>query len=147
MTDEEKAVETAAQALGLMKTYQYRVAFTTRTYANEQIEATSVTAAIAKLREMNISDDYGHYNDSGVEGDELITLLDEDGDELAELDMRSPGEPFSWTACELVKELAKDDGFKSERDAVIALRMWVAKAKEACANTNPVVRYEDNEDE
>lgn len=139
MTDEEKAVETAAQALGLMKRYWYRVAFTTRAYANEELEASSVEAAIARLREINVADEYGHYNDSGVEGDETITLMDEDGDELAELDMRATGQPFSWTACDLVvemcKTIAEGGDLNAHADNILL----------ACANTNPVVRYEDNE--
>jgi len=138
----------AAEALGLMKDYYFRIATTRRHYIREDIQAPSLEAAIAKARAIDIHDTYWDNSDDigGIEGDEMIYIDDENYDALAEIDMRGPGEPFSWAACDFVKELAKDDAFKSERDAVIALRMWVGRAKELCSNPVNPVRYEHDQE-
>lgn len=89
-----------------LKTFPVRLWITARMVCETDVEATSMEDAIAKAKELNFS---GHdFAYEGLEGDESAHIVDPD-DELAapvEIDLREEGEPFSWEAVNIVKDLA-----------------------------------------
>ncbi len=127
MTKEE-AVHVAAVALGVTTSYDVRVMITKR---EEIISQTYEAADIDDLERMLVRD----IQDEEREGDEIayVALLNDEGwstDEDFEIDLRSAGEPFSWTAVDIVKDLAKLNDRKHELpDDVLEL---VERAVKAC---------------
>lgn len=122
-----------AKALGTANEYYCRLMVTTREEAWEgTIEAIDVDAAAREVRKM--IDDYHIRTDNGIEGDELLYVATVGDDGLAEedeveVDMRKEGEPFSWSACTLVQELAKLDPV----DNTSPLREWIIRAQKLLA--------------
>ena len=102
MSDRAEAVHTAALALGVLKTYDVRVMVTKREeIVSEEYEAVDEADLEQQLRT--------DLMDMEREGDEIAYVeypVGSANDEV-EIDLRDNGEPFSWDACVLVKELAK----------------------------------------
>lgn len=97
--------------------YGVRLWATFRACAETTVTATSFGEAVTKAREL----DHGHFNFNieEMDGDESLTVFGPDDDDRdstdawesdgVEIDKRRAGEPFSWDACQLVKDLAKLD--------------------------------------
>jgi hypothetical protein len=153
MTDEEiLARDDAAIALGLpTKEYRYNFRVTTRTdYGDgDFIEATSMNAAVSRL----LDPDGRYYphegrtvsNDEEVAGDQVLFISapapkndEQFWPDEEEVDARPQGEPFSWTAVDLVRSLARagpgDD-----------LTQWLVAAREACRVPAPPDFIEEEE--
>jgi hypothetical protein len=110
----EEAVDAGIEALGIPKqTYHVLLRATARVYAEEEFEAVDDEAAQNYAKALDPGEfRFTYDSDDGIEGDEIVLLsgYDDNGDEtLAETEvvLKENGEPFSWTACELVKDLAK----------------------------------------
>lgn len=117
------------------KVYRLRIGVTVRAFGVERFEAASWEEAIAKAQTYNPRDFcYGHDYEN-IEGDEIGYLSgdnDEDFADPVEVDLREDGEPYSWNAVQIVKDLAK----LTEKDAAPALvdvLPLLTRAKEACA--------------
>lgn len=145
MTDREQAVADAAEALGVeLDKFSVHLAVTTRYYIQyEDIEALTIEDAVRQAAELDIDDAYRMIdrddNLGGVEGDEVLMVYSENGD-TREIDNRKPGEPFSWEACQIVKELAKIDPTNS-----VAIEGIIRRAKEACDTPKPETLTKESE--
>lgn len=113
--------------------WQVRLQYTTRAFAEWGIEAVDEAAAreiIKANRERWTAEEVG----MDVDGDEIFYLVSDDihAPEI-EIDARDAGEPYSWTACEIVKKLAAINA-KDHTDAVYN-ELWqlVGEAATACA--------------
>ncbi len=130
MTAEEaEAVHTAAVAFGATHLYSWRLMATSR-----QEVQTGVTEAadLSDLRRIVIEDFLGDAGRSrlDIEGDEFLYIDAVDDDHVdQEIDLREHGEPFSWMARELVKELAKAPANLNPH-----LDEWIAKAQRLLEN-------------
>lgn len=110
------------------KEYRIRIGVTARVFTTETFTADSWEQAVEKAKAYNPREFRFTYDHEDIEGDE-IAYLREDGDERAdefEVDLREAGEPYSWVAVELVKELAK-------RKVTDDLGVFVLRARDACA--------------
>lgn len=134
----DEAVDAAIEALDVpTSSYTVELAVTTRAYHQFEIMALDDADAIRRVKAIDIGSEYGHIfsgdDMSGIEGDEIIYIDNEDGERLEitkgddTLDMRSPGEPFSWDACKIVKRLAEVDPADTE-----AIKTLLEEAKAAC---------------
>lgn len=129
VTPERRAVITAAQAMGIgMSEYTIRAVVTTRTIYDTSIEAFGDDDAA--LQAEAFKPEGWMFGDEGNCGDELVYLLDDKGEHVLQdgIDKRDPGEPFSWTACDIVKAIAAlgDDPDTS------MLRALAQQARQAC---------------
>lgn len=87
---------------------------TARVCADDVFEAESLEAAIAKVKADGLGAftftlEDGCVDGNYVEGDGIADLIDEDAPDDVEptrVDLREAGEPFSWAACNLAKEVA-----------------------------------------
>jgi hypothetical protein len=96
--------------------YGVRLFATFRGECDQTVKAFSFDEAVAKARLLKHNDFNYSINDN-VEGDETLMVYGPDDDDRTEtdpwagdgasLDARPDGEPFSWDACQLVKDLAK----------------------------------------
>lgn len=89
-----------------LKTFPVRLWITARMVCETEVEAASMEDAIAKAKELDFADYDFVYEQQ--EGDETAYIAAPD-DELAdpvEVDLREEGEPFSWEAVNIVKDLA-----------------------------------------
>jgi hypothetical protein len=132
---EAEAVHVAIDALGLeQETFEFRLSVTRRDHHKFDVDALTFEDAVAKVKAMDIEDFRWAFGDDGFEGDEIIYWdgEPEDGQCEVEIDKRKDGEPFSWVACEIVKELAK---LASEKDSIRALEAdeLIERAVAACA--------------
>jgi hypothetical protein len=110
MTEREEAVHEAAEALGLLSDYCVTASMTARVHYTESVAAASVEEAIAMAKQANyFGNQVFDYEGDGCEGDEIIYILplDDRTADGTEVDCRADGEPFSWEACQIVKDLAK----------------------------------------
>ncbi len=131
----------------VIREYGLRIWATFRCVAETTVEATSYDQAVKMAKELQLtgpvldfSFDIAEGNDP--EGDETIHVFgpdDEDVDnddewsgEGLEVDRRAEGEPFSWDACRLVKNLAKLDGLPRDPECMQQLDALVAEAKSLC---------------
>lgn len=112
-----------------------------------EVEADTLEEAKAKIRAEGIEPYTFELEDgSDIEGDAIAYIDYIDGkavdDGPVSVDLPEPGEPFSWAACDLVKQIAKQpdvpdlqlllwdrDRLKSEIDA---LRDFIRKARDIC---------------
>ena len=111
------AVKEAATALGLNVHFQVYVNYTQRTSDDVSFECPTIEDVKEQLLELR-----RQLTDN--EGDEIAYITTGNGDEFQEIDfdMREDGEPFSWHAVDLVKNLAKaEPGDLAE---------WIVKARE-----------------
>jgi hypothetical protein len=129
MDNREKAVAVAAQALDLDQEYSGRIIVTTREEIWEgSIFAFNIHAAARELKRMWDEREIDRDR-SSIEGDECGWVSDNDyhkpelEDEI-EVDLRHYGEPYAWTACQIVKALAVSD-------PDIGVTYWISRAKEA----------------
>lgn len=101
--DEEEEVET--------NTYRVRIGVTARVFTEEEFEAVDDEAAAAYVKALDPHDFfYSYSSEDGIEGDEIAFWGEEDIDNVEyenEVVLKKDGEPFSWTACDIVKDLAK----------------------------------------
>lgn len=115
--------------------YRVRLRATARVRNEDTITATSMEDALEQVSKIDLEKyrwGYRYSHDDGVDGDEIAYVVevdDEEGDEI-EVDLRAEGEPFSWTAVEIVKAMAAVD----DADAA-ALAALVQRAKAACTKS------------
>lgn len=108
--EREQAIEQGAVAIGVSQEYGARLAVTARIHSGTYYFRASDDEAAAKhvegLKWRDFSFEYSM--DDGVEGDEIAWWwLEDNPDAEVEIVLKEDGEPFSWTACEIVKELAQ----------------------------------------
>lgn len=128
----------------VIRTYGVRLWGTFRACAEDTVEAASFDEAMEKAKKLN------HCNYSfkieSLDGDESMSVFGPDDDDLSDDDMwggdgieiecRTVGEPLSWEACQLVKDLAQVD--MSSTDAFHSAGGWetinalVNRAKACC---------------
>lgn len=127
------AVAVASEALDLpMQQFNVRVYATTRMHAHTSLEAIDMDHA--KQLVMLIDPDRLDYeleDQPGVDGDEVAFVELDDGNyDEEQVDIKLDGEPYSWDACELVKELAKvEPAFTTQEK----FNEFIEKARELCA--------------
>lgn len=119
------------------KEYTIRIGVTVRAFASENFEAASWEEAVEKAKAYQPTDFLYRYDHDGIEGDELGYLREADDYESDEheIDLRKEGEPFSWFACEIVKDLAKLHGIECGYDthtAQEAIGKLIERARAAC---------------
>lgn len=125
----------------LEREYGVRLWATFRACAETSVTATSFAEAVTRARELDHGD--FDFKIEEMDGDETLHVFgpddDNPGDDDAwggdgvEVDKRSKGEPFSWDACQLVKELAAFHGKGWDPKAIISL---ITRAKAACTKEN-----------
>lgn len=120
------------------KEYTIRIGVTVRAFAEENFEAASWEEAVEKAKAYQPADFLYRYDHDGIEGDEIGYLREADDYESDEheVDLRKDGEPFSWFACEIVKELAALNAHRLAHPEEIIADKAIAlmeKAAAACA--------------
>lgn len=120
------------------RSYGVRLWATFRGSYETQVIATSFEEAVKKASELK-HQEFNYEFDDDVEGDETMMVYGpEDGDtgeddpwagNGQEVDSRKDGEPFSWDACQLVKDLAKLHPTEFESHVVVQL---IKRAKNFC---------------
>ena len=90
--------------------YQVRLVVTTRAIHDLEVDAVDDDHAFNLVQQIRARD-YAWAFEEGMEGDEIAYITNRDDGELdcgadIEVDLRSKGEPYSWVACEIVKQLA-----------------------------------------
>lgn len=129
MDNVNQAVRAAAKALELTKSFSCRLMVTARTEAwDGDIEAIDESDAARQVIDM-IDTGEIRNGDDGIEGDEILFVISNEADEPSdeiEIDLRVQGQPFSWMACDIVKELATAET-DEQRQALIV------RAREACS--------------
>lgn len=130
MADERaEAVHAAAEAFDLTNEYSVRVMATVReeVYSNTHT-GVDVDDIVRQLREIHFKYEY-----DAVEGDEIAFIIEENelgtADDEVEADLRWQGEPYSWDACILVKEMA---ALKEDELTLGKLVELVQRAKGMC---------------
>jgi hypothetical protein len=92
------------------QTYKVRLMVTGRLHAEDTFEAVDDEAAKAYVKALDPDDFiYSYSSDDSREGDEIAYWSLEDSETLDEEEvvLMKEGEPFSWDACNIVKDLAK----------------------------------------
>lgn len=130
----------------VLKTYGVRCWATFRASADTQVEAFNQDGAIAVAKTMDWSmlNFFANIDDFTVERDETAQVFgpaddgsDHDdpwqGDGL-EVDLRAAGEPFSWDAVGIVKELAELGSIHNPSYRADKINELIAKAQVACAS-------------
>ncbi|EUB97272.1 hypothetical protein PMI07_000848 [Rhizobium sp. CF080] len=125
----------------VLRTYGVRLFATFRGECDTEVQATSFDEAVAKATTLR-HDDFNYSIDDAIEGDQTMIVYgpDEDdpndddkwGGDGVEMDMRKDGEPFSWEACHLVKELAALAEIKNETHHSAELAKLIDRAKAFC---------------
>jgi hypothetical protein len=126
------AVAVASEALDLpMQEFHVRICSTARVEYNCNIEAVDMDHAKQLALLLNPHPkEYELMVGYDIEGDEIAYITPEDDETYSieeVVDLKEEGEPFSWEACELVKELAKVETWTSD-----TLQEFVHKARELC---------------
>lgn len=115
------------------KEYRLRIGVTVRAFAEERFEAETWDEALAKARAVNPRDFLYRYDHDDIEGDEIGYLSEADDDDEAEIDLRGGNEgPFSWHACEFVKDIAKVDPKLSPPEMFKLMQVFIERAHKAC---------------
>lgn len=122
-----------------LKQYRLRIRATARVENEDTVTAATLEEATAKAAAVDLDDyrwGYRYNSDDGVEGDELIYLTEvgNDTDDEIEVDRRREGDPFSWTACDIVKDLAKLYT-RTLESSVDDVRSLIARAHDACTKS------------
>lgn len=107
---------------------------TARVSAEETIMATSIQDAAVKAANLDPHDFlYTYSTDDGFDGDPIAMVCGElhDQDEV-EVDLRPVGEPFSWTACDIVKKLAALPEGAITYDKLATVADLIQQARQAC---------------
>ncbi|MDQ0422332.1 hypothetical protein J2045_003380 [Peteryoungia aggregata LMG 23059] len=125
----------------ILRKYGVRLWATFRGECEVTVEATSYDEAIEKAKQLD-HNDFNYTFDDSVEGDQTLHVYgpdddnQDDDDEWAgdgvEIDMRKPGNPFSWDACRLVVGLAKLDGLPRDPQCMEAIEGFISLAKSIC---------------
>lgn len=110
-----------------------------------EVEADTLEEAIAKVKAEGVEPYVFSYDRSdGHEGDEIayLTMRDDEFIDDVEIDLTQPGEPFSWVACQLAKDIAATPDIpdwsliKDDPDRLIkeieTWRVFQARARAAC---------------
>jgi hypothetical protein len=119
----EKAIAEAAKAIGVTKTWYARYKVTTRDEIDDEIEAPDLDTAIRLMFQLAREDLYRRNGDQGIEGDEICFLTEEsERMEEIEFDCREQGEPFSWDAVRIVKQLAVAETDEERQRLVVEAR-------------------------
>ena len=120
--EEAKALQLAAAATGVANTYQIRWAIAAcETSEYEDIEAVDLRHAI------ELAEEYRPAN-TGDDTLQITEIPDHDNylyEDEFEIDRRAPGNPFSWDACHIVKDLAMSGPGDD-------LTEFLVRAREAC---------------
>jgi uncharacterized protein YprB with RNaseH-like and TPR domain len=118
------------------QTYKVRLMVTARIHAEDTFEAQGDEAAQKYVEALNPRDFiYSYSSDDGVEGDEVAfwSLEDDEtggvGDE-GEVVLMKEGEPFSWDAVNITKDLAKLQTVEFNHEDVAKL---IQRAITACS--------------
>lgn len=124
----------ALTSMGEVRTYSVRIRVTGRLYAEDTVEATSIEEACAMAGALDPSTyRFTYEKGDGFDGDEIAYVREADDEEAHEheVDLRRSGEPFSWDACQIVKDLALavEDGTD--------LNSIAARAVAACQKPDP----------
>jgi len=123
-----------------LRTYGVRLWASFRGECDQEIKATSFEEAVAKARLLDHSD-YNYSIDDSVEGDQTAMVYGPDDDDAdsdpwdgdgVEIDSRKSGEPFSWDACQLVKDLAELHGIKNDTFHMDKVAELITRAKALC---------------
>lgn len=104
----EEAVELAVEALFELQDFNVRIMVTARVEAETSVEAVDLAHAKELVAKLDPNDfNFSYDKDQGFDGD-AIAYVSEDGDDEHEQDLYicEPGELMSWTACDIVAELA-----------------------------------------
>ena len=137
-----EAIVEAVKALdeGSLIEYNVRYHVTTRMHADISVAALGIESVIELVKLGWHGDDlvtgWELEEPPGIEGDEVafIEIEDPQGEhDEVEVDLRAEGEPFSWDACKIVKDMAKmavGDG--SIVDHIEEVQALFARAIEAC---------------
>ena len=121
-----------------LKEYTVRLAASARVFNEETIMATSIEDAKEKASKINLEEyrwGYRYDHEDGIDGDQIAYVVEADdieGDEV-EVDLREAGEPFSWEACQIVKDMAKvaaKPDTTSRDEEILAL---LERARAACS--------------
>lgn len=129
----------------MLRTYGVRLFATFRGECNLELAATSFEEAVAKAKLVE-HDDHNFSIDDTIEGDESMMVYgpsdddpnDDDtwGGDGVDIDKRKDGEPFSWDAVQLTKDLAQLDLSSTEAFKVgenwQKLSRLVERAKALC---------------
>jgi hypothetical protein len=127
------AVAVASEALELpMQVFEVRVCATARVDHAFSIEAIDTDHAEQLVKLMTWRDRDFEYDpeSSEISGDEIAYINAQDEETYINervVDLKFEDEPFSWDACELVRELAK-----VETCTTTLLNEFVHKARELC---------------
>ena len=118
-----------------MVEFSFRIGVTTRAFHEIEFEAESLEKAKEHAATINPAEYLAHFPE-GIEGDQIGYLRQSDdfaGDDI-EIDLRDEGEPFSWEACGIVKQLSalfrQSQPYEDIRAAVNEL---TARAHGACS--------------
>lgn len=137
-TDPNDALSNITEPEVETKEYTIRIGVTVRAFASENFEAASWEEAVEKAKAYQPADFLYRYAHDDVEGDEIGYLREADDYESDEheIDLRKEGEPFSWFASEIVKELAALNAHRLAHPEQIIADKAIAlmeKATAACA--------------
>lgn len=127
MTTEE-AVEQALAVLLEPQDFNVRIMVSARVECETTVEAVSMAHAKELVAKLDPNDFwYAYEKDQGFDGDAIAYVSAEDDSEHEEdLHICEPGELMSWTACEIVSDLA---ACGEDLDKLMQL-VW--RAREAC---------------
>lgn len=125
----------------ILRRYGVRLWATFRAVAETEVEAFSFESAVEKAKGIS-HHDFLYKIEDGAEGDETTHVFGpadeapEDDDPWAgdgvEIDKRTDGEPFSWAACQIVKDLAKLHDFSNPTFGTEQVKALIKRAHEAC---------------
>jgi hypothetical protein len=118
------AIRDTCSALNIeLCTYSVRLSVTTRAYHEIEIDAVDDEQAFNLVQQIDMRDYAWAFEDAGIDGDEIAYILGNEDQELEiELDLRSKGEPFSWVACAIVKQLAVATSDEERQRLVVCAR-------------------------
>lgn len=121
--------------------YGVRLWATFRGVAEDTVTATSVEEAIEKAKALDF-DDFS-FTLEGREGDESISIFGPDADDPAdddpwsgdvgEVDRREKGDPTSWQACQIVKDLALLHNINNDTYTREQMSELIERAHKACS--------------
>ena len=102
------AIRDTCSALNIeVYTYNVRLWVTTRAYHEIEVDAADDEQAFNLVQQIRMADYGWAFGENGIDGDEMAMITGNDDGELEiEVDLRAKGEPYSWVACEIVKQLA-----------------------------------------
>lgn len=130
--------------------YGVRIWATYRTVAETTVTATSFDEAVEKAKALAIKGpmlEFSFEIPEGYdpEGDETVHVFGPDDEDLdsddpwegdgVEIDRRSDGEPFSWEACAIVKDMAKLHGLPTDPECLTQIEALINRAKAACTKS------------